>query len=209
MFMSYLMFNVFTDFRKITILLLGLAVTACASTSITERWMGPEINAPYRHVLIIGISDSQQTRRIYENHFASELIKRNIKATPGYKLIDSKQTISRETVGRAIKGSDIDSVLVTYLVSADSELRVQESPLNSSYSGTPDDNMISATLISNRGRTSSSEVIGLKNDFYDVKSESLIWSAQTKTVAPESIDQAIIDVTALLIKQLFDDNILN
>jgi len=199
----------FTGFIKIiTFLLLCVVMTSCANTSLVQSWKQPELEKSFNHLMIIGISDSQQTRRIYENHFVAELKKKNITATPSYKLISSKQIINRETILKALQGTDIDSVLVSYLVSADSEIRHYDSPLNPSYSGSPDDNLISATLITNRGRSSSSEVIGLKNDFYDVQAKSMIWSAQTRTVAPESIDHAITEVTELLIKELINDNIL-
>jgi hypothetical protein len=195
--------------RNIALLLITAVLAACSTTSLTESWKEADVNRSYSHPLIIGISDSQQTRRIYENYFVNELKKKNITATPSYQLLNSKQPINRETVLKAVENTSIDSVLVTYLVTADSVVRHSDSPLNpTSYSGNPDDNMISATLISERGRTSSSEEIGLKNDFYDVQAEKMVWSAQTNTVAPESIDQTITEVTKLLIKELFNDNIL-
>lgn len=196
------------NIKIVALLLLCLIAASCASTSLVESWKEPENDKSYHHLLIIGISDSQQTRRIYEGYFAGELEKKNITATSSYTLISSKQEINRETVLQAIKGSSIDAVLVTYLVSADEQITHHDSPLNPSYSGTPDDNLISATLVASRGRTSSSEVVGLKNDLYDVQSQTLVWSARTKTVAPESIDHAITEVTHLLINELFSDNLL-
>lgn len=193
---------------KALILLLSLTVASCSHTSLTENWKQPELNKTFEHLLIIGVSDSQQTRRIYENYFVATLKQRNIDATPSYNLISSKENIDRETVVKAIEGTDIDAVLVSYLVAADTEMRSHDSPLNPGYSGSPDDNMLSATMITTRGRASSEEIIGLKNDLYDVASKSLVWSAQTKTVAPESIDQAITEVTEVLIKQLVADNLI-
>jgi len=202
------MFTGFIRIKNSVILLLCLVMTSCASTSLTQSWKQPELEKSFKHLMIIGISDSQQTRRIYENHFVAELKKKNITAIPSYKLISSKQIINRETVLKAVRGTDIDSVLVSYLVSVDSEIRHYDSPLNPGYSASPDANMISATLITDRGRSRSSEVIGLKNDLYDVQAKSMVWSAQTRTVAPESIDHAITEVTKLLIKELINDNIL-
>ena len=158
--------------------------------------------------MIIGISDSQQTRRIYENHFVSELKKKNIDAVPSYTLISSKQVINRETVVAAIKDTDIDAVLVSYLVSADEEIRHQNSPLNMSYSGSVESSQISATIVTTRGRSRTGEVFVLKNDIYDAESNELVWSAYTKTVAPESIDEVVTDVTELLIGELFADELL-
>lgn len=194
--------------KYLTSLFLCFLITACTNTKITHSWLETEHNKSYKHPMIIGISDSQQTRRIFENHFVSELKKQGITATPSFTLINSKQEMNRETVESVVQGTDIDAVLMTYLVAADIENRHHDSPLNPGYSGSADTNQVSATMISTRGRTSTTEIIKLKNDLYDVASQKLIWSTQTKTVAPESIDRVIIDVTAVLIDQLTDDDIL-
>lgn len=193
--------------KYITTSFMCLLLSACANTKIVQNWLLDEQIKSYSSPMIIGISDSQQTRQIYEKYFVAELAKKNITAIPSYTLISSKQAINRETVLNAIKNTEIDSVLVSYLVSTDARLTFQDSPVNPGYLGDTD-NMMSDTLISTRGRASSSEVIGLKNDLYDVATESVVWSVQTETVAPESIDDVIIDVTALLIKQLFSDGIV-
>ncbi|HHJ35951.1 MAG TPA: hypothetical protein ENJ87_09325 [Gammaproteobacteria bacterium] len=190
------------------ILMLCLSITSCASTSITEDWVEEGLNGTYEHPMILAIADSQQTRRIYEKYFVSELKKKNITAIPSYELISSKQKLNRETVVHAIRGTDIDSVLVTYLILADSKIQVSESPIDMGYSGNVENLMMSDTLISVRGRSNSAEIIGLKSDFYDVASKKLVWSVQTQSVAPESIDQVITEVSDLLIGRLYDDGVL-
>ncbi len=202
------MFAKCLNVKKLLILLISLSTVACANTSITQDWVADTLPEPYKHPMIIGISDSQQTRQIYEKHFVAKLGERDIKATPSYTLINSKQIINRETIIKAIQDTDIDSVLVTYLVSADSEMKHHDSPINMGYSGNVENNMMSDTLISIRGRSRSSEIIGLKSDFYDARSKTVVWSVQTRTVAPESIDEVVIAVTELLITQLLDDDIL-
>ena len=194
--------------KKIFTLFISLLLVSCANTSITESWVEEDNPKSYKHPMIIGLSDSQQTRQIYEKHLASGLGEKSVTATPSYALISSKQKINRETVVNSIRGTEIDSVLVTYLVSADSKLEHRDSPINTGYSGNVDNSLMSDTLISNRGRSRSSEVITLKSDFYDVQAKKVVWSMQTKTVAPESIDEVIINVTELLISQLLDDDIL-
>ncbi len=190
------------------VLLLSSIVASCANTSVQESWLDEGFSKPYQHPMVIGISDSQQTRQIYEKHFVSELKKLNIRATPSYELISSKQKMNRETVIDVVDGTDIDSVIITYLVSSETEVKHHDSPLSQSYSGGDDSNRISATLVSTRGRTSNTEIITLKSDLYDVRTKSLVWTVQTRTVAPESIDEVVIDVTALLIDQMISDDIL-
>ena len=190
------------------VMVLSMIMASCSNTSVIQDWVQEDFEKSYQHPMIIGISDSQQTRQIYEKHFVAELAKENITATPSYKLINSKQRMNRDTVLEAVEGTDIDSVIITYLVSSETEVLHHESPLSQGYSGDPDSTKVSATLISTRGRTSSAEIITLKNDLYDVETRTLRWTAQTRTVAPESIDEVVTDVTSLLVEQLVDDGIL-
>lgn len=193
--------------KKMIVLMLFTLIASCANTSITQKWVESDIKQTYKRPLIIGISDSQQTRRIFENHMVAELNKKKITATPSYTLISSKQEINRETVAKVVAGTELDSVLITYLVAVDTDTNLRESPLGAGYSGNMADMEVSSTIIVNRGRYNESEIISLKNDFYDVASESMIWTAQTKSVAAESIDSVVIDVTALIIKQLYNDKL--
>jgi len=201
------MYTMNMSIKNVAVLLLCAVISACATTKITESWVDPELKQSYKRPLIIGISDSQQTRRVYENYFVAELKKKNISATASYTMISSKQKLNRDTIENAIQDTDIDSVLVTYLVSADAETKLRDSPMTNTYSGDTENNMMSATLITSPGRYSEADIIVLKNDFYDTKSKSIIFSVQTRTVAAESIDEIIKDVTGLLITSLFDEHI--
>ncbi len=192
----------------IILLVMAVAIVSCSSTSLLQSWKETEAGRVYKHLMIIGISDSQQTRQLYEKYFVAELKKRNVTATPSYQLISSKQKMNRETVVAAIQGTEIDAVLVTYLVTADSEMKYRDSPLGASYSGTAEGSQISATIVTKRGRSSSEEVFVLKSDIYDAQSKTLVWSARTETVAPESIDEVITEVTALLIDRMFSDSVV-
>ncbi|NOQ87681.1 MAG: hypothetical protein GQ550_02065 [Gammaproteobacteria bacterium] len=187
---------------------MAVAISSCANTSMIESWKDADVARSYKHPMIIGVSDSQQTRQIYEKYFVAELKKKKISATPSYELINSKQKMNRETVVAAIQGTEIDAVLVSYLISADVEIKHRDSPLGATYSGTAEGSQISATIVSSRGRSRSEEVFVLKTDLYDVQSKTMVWSVQSKTVGPESIDEVVTDVTALLIERMFSDGII-
>lgn len=195
-------------FKNYIVLALSVFIVSCANTKVIENWVDADHSKPYKHPMIIGISDSQQTRQIYEKHFVEELNKLNITATASYTLISSKQKMNRETVLGVMEGTDIDAVIVTYLVSSDTEVKHHESPLSHGYSGDIEGSKLSATLVSTRGRTSSAEIITLKNDLYDRQKKTLVWTTQTRTVAPESIDEAITDVVELLINQMLSDDVI-
>lgn len=202
------MFTKSIKVKNIVVLLLSIVIVSCASTSVKESWILEGHNKSYKQPMIIGISDSQQTRRLYEDYMVAELNKKNINAIASHTLISSKQKIDRDTVIVTVKGTEIDAVIVSYLVSDEAVTVHRDSPLNTGYSSNVENNKVSDTLISVRGRSSSGEIVVLKNDLYDTQTKSLVWSVQTRSVAPESIDQVITEVTELLIKQMFDDKIL-
>jgi len=194
--------------KYFVIFVLSVFIAACANTEVTQSWHEANLNKSYKHPMIIGISDSQQTRQVFEKYFTAELKKINVAAIPSYKLINSKQKMNRETVAKAVRGTDIDAVFVTYLVSSEQEIKNHESPLSQGYSGDVESSRMSDTLVSTRGRTSSTEIVTLKTDLYDVQTKSLVWSMLTRTVAPESIDEVVTDVTALLIEQMRSDDLI-
>lgn len=193
---------------KVASVLVGLLViSSCANTQVTKNWL-QEASLSYQHPMIVAIVDSQQTRQVYEKHFTSQLKELNVNATPSYKKINSKQSFTKETITNVLDGSNIDSVLITYLIADDTDVDAQDSPLGMTYTGDIKENIISDTLVSTRGRPNSDEVIVLKTDLYDPSSQSIVWSTQTKTTGPKSIDEVIANVSGLLVQQLINDGML-
>jgi hypothetical protein len=194
--------------KKLLILCLCVFAVSCATTSLDDSWKSDDVTHPYQKPMIIGISDSQQTRQIFEKHFIATLKQNNITATPSYTLINSKQKINRETIVNAIQGTDIDAVLVTYRVADEAEFVPGESIVKNGHEGHEEHNHMSATIVTKRGRSRSSEIFMLKTDMYAVDTKSLVWSAQTESVGPDSVDQVVTEVIDILIKELFADDML-
>ncbi len=196
--------------------IVSVVVSSCANTTITQSWMQQDAERrTYKQPMVLVISDSQQTRRIYEDSLVAKLKAEGVTATPSYLLIDSRSEINRETVDAAVQRSNqnaynnmpIDSVLISYLAVVDKALSKQDSPLGETYSGDAEDNMLSATLIVGRGRFNTKEVIPLKNDLYDVQEKSIVWSVQTKTDDLTTIDDLVVSVTDALVEELVDDEV--
>ncbi len=191
-------------------------VSGCANTTITQSWTQQDAERrTYKQPMVLVISDSQQTRRIYEDSLVARLKEEGISATPSYLLIGSRSEINSENVDSAIQRSNqnaynnmpIDSVLISYLAVVDKALSKQDSPLGETYSGDAGDNMLSATLIVGRGRFNTKEVVPLKNDLYDIQQKSIVWSVQTKTDDLTTIDALVVSVTEALVDELVDDEV--
>jgi hypothetical protein len=64
------------------------------------------------------------------------------------------------------------------------------------------------TYVHNPGYYTTHETYTIETSLYDVASEELIWTARSRTFSPESVDEVIVDLTKLLIKDLSDKNLI-
>ncbi len=193
---------------------------SCANTKISQSWVEPDNKKFYNDLLIIGIGESEQNRRAYESYFVEELRDNAIEAEASYKLIKSNEKIDRDTVSKAIKGLDIDGVIVTHMVAIDEETVYRPSTgymyggayggyyrgghYGGLYSYYPHVN----SYVHNPGYYTTHETYTLETSLYDVASEELVWTARSRTFSPESVDDVIVDLTKLLIKDLADKKLI-
>lgn len=192
----------------------AILLAACANTKISQSWVEPDNKRSYDDLLIIGIGESEQNRRAYESHFVESLREVGTEAEASYKLIKSNEKIDRDTVAKAIKGMDIDGVIVTHMVAVDEETIYRPTmdymPMYGGgyygglYSYYPHVN----SYVTQPGYYTTHETYTLETNLYDVESEELIWSARSRTFSPESVQEVIVDLTKLLINDLQEKNLL-
>ena len=214
-----MLFNLQQYIRILSCSVAAVLLTSCANTKITQSWVEPDNKETYKDLLIIGIGESQQNRRAYESYFHEELAKRNIESIASYKVIKSDATIDRDTVVKSIEGLDIDGVLITHMVAVDEETVYR--PAGYSYGGAyggyygagyyggmysyyPHVN----TYVTNPGYYTTHDTYTLETNLYDVKTEQLVWTARSRSFAPESVDEVIVDLTKLLINDLEEKNLI-
>ena len=198
----------------------ALLLVSCANTKISQSWVEPSNKKSYKDLLIIGIAESEQNRRAYESHFIEELRAHGIEAEASYKLIKSNEKIDRDTVTKAIEGLGMDGVIVTHLVAVDEETIYRPTTgygyggyggigygggyYGGMYSYYPHVN----SYVNNPGYYTTHETYTLETNLYDIKSEELVWSARSRTFSPESVQEVIVDLTKLLIKDLEEKDLI-
>ena len=207
--------------RQVAILCVtSLLVVSCANTKISQSWVEPSNTKAYKDLLIIGIGESEQNRRAYESHFVEELSAIGIEGVASYKLIKSDEKIERNTVVSAIKGLDIDGVIITHMVAVDEETVYRPTTgymygggYGVGYGGGHYGGMYSYyphvnSYVHNPGYYTTHETYTLETNLYDVESEELVWSARSRTFSPESVQEVIVDLTKLLISDLADKDLI-
>ena len=204
-----------------------LYISACSNTKLYQTWSDPDSSRSYNDIMIIGIAESEQLRRAYETYFADRMSERGIQSLASYKLIDHKteQEIGKDKnsfrtiIESAIAGSDIDAVLITHLVAIEDEdiyrpsMDYQPAYGPTYYTTTYYGDMHGyhgyvTSYIQQPGYFTQEYTYVLETNLYDVKTEELVWTTRSKTLAPESMDDAIEELTGMIIDDLVSRDII-
>jgi hypothetical protein len=103
--------------RVIFPLLILLSLTGCASVSMVSTWRDQAApRKSYKNLLVVGITEKQQMRTVFEEVMAAELRKTGISATPSYTVTGAEPKLSRESVEKAALAAGVDAVLTAQLI---------------------------------------------------------------------------------------------
>ena len=202
-------------------------MSACSNTKLSQTWSDPDFSASYNDIMIVGITESEQLRRAYETYFADHISNRGMQSLASYKLINHKSEMAlsqdkesfRTIVESAIKGSDIDAVLITHLVSIEEEdvyrpsLDYQPAYGSTYYTTGYYGTMYGyhgyvTTYVQQPGYCTNEQTYTLETNLYDVKTEELVWTTRSRTFSPESMDDVIKELTGLIIDDLVSREII-
>ena len=188
-------------------------ITSCSNTKLTSVWMDKEKSGTsFNDILVIGISDKELNRRLFEETFTTELNAAGVKSEVSYKILPQGSKINRDTVSAAIKGKNIDAVIVTHLVTVDKETIYRENmdyrPSYGYYNGLYNYYPYVNGYVQQPGYYTTADVVTLETNLYEVKSEELVWSAHSRSFAPESAKEVIDDLVKLVIKDLEEKGLI-
>ena len=188
-------------------------LASCSNTKITSVWMDQKkAGTSYNDILVIGIAEEQHNRRLFEEEFTAQLTAAGIESEVSYKMLPEGTSITRETVSEAIEGKNIDAVIVTHLVAVKEETVYRQNmdyrPTYGYYNGLYSYYPHVHTYVHNPGYYTTHDVVMLETNLYEVKSEELVWSAQSRSFAPESAKEVIDDLVKLVIKDLKEKGLI-
>jgi hypothetical protein len=190
-----------------------LIISSCSNTKITSTWMdSKKAGTSYNDILIIGIAKEEHNRRLFEEQFSTQLTAAGIESEVSYRILPEGTEINRDNVSAAIKGKEIDAVIVTHMVSVEEETVYRQNmdyrPTYGYYNGLYNYYPHVNTYVQQPGYYTTHDVVILETNLYEVKSEELVWSAQSRSFAPESAKEVIDDLVKLVIKDLKEKGLI-
>ncbi len=117
-----------------------LLIASCANTKLTSTWMDEKkAGSTYNDILIIGIAEKEHNRRLFEETFNKQLGEMGVESEVSYTLLPEGTEINRDTVTAAIKGKNIDAVIVTHMIGVEEQTVYRQSmdymPTQGDYNG--------------------------------------------------------------------------
>ena len=186
----------------------GVLIFACAGTKLTHTWVNEAHRGkPVSNILVIGLTykGNEEVRRSFEDKFVAQLRAAGIEAISSVDAISipADMKLEKGEILKAVSKFNNDAVIITHLVSKENkESYTRSRPGHGGYYGRY------RWAYSYPGYSRTSKTVLLATNLYDVKTEKLLWSGESKTLNPDSNDQMFDDVIKAVIKDLQKNNLL-
>ncbi len=96
-------------------------LSSCATTSLVDTWRNPDMTMLKHHkLLLVYISKSDNTSRLYEDVLASELNRRGVVSVSGYTLMPEGKRVNRQILTKGVEQSGADAVITMQLSESNS-----------------------------------------------------------------------------------------
>ena len=187
--------------------LIGVAAlfAACTTAKPIAEWRNHVFTGgPFDNILIVGVSDRVTARRAFENTFVDRLGEEQIKATAAFAVMPQNARPTEENIKTVIEDIRFDAVLITHLVGVDEKTVYHEAIyLPAAYAGNFSGyyNHIEGYLYK-PGYYRLNTNVKLETNLYDARSEALVWSMQSETIDPESVQKLIDAQIKIVVKRL-------
>ena len=114
----------------------------------------------------------------------------------------------KETILNAVNKFENDAVIITHLIDKEEkETFTRGGDAHRGYYGFYH-SRYTYSYARDPGYSSTSKTVRLETNLYDVKTEKLIWSGQSKTFSKDSKDQIINDVIKVVINDLQNNKLI-
>jgi hypothetical protein len=204
--------------RNLTLLLLITATLATlpgctSSVSLTNVWSAPDHQpGSIDKILVVGLAHREEMRSIFEYQLRFELTNQGVAAMASIDGLPTDEALSRETFDAYFQDADIDAVLITGLVSADTLQKYVPGESYTMSTGYYDSwhgyYTTRYNVYHDPGYLTTSTEYMLESNLYETAGGKLIWRAISKAVDPEHAMEVIEELSKMLVYQLREDGLI-
>jgi hypothetical protein len=185
-------------------------IISCAGTELTHTQVDEVYKGkPVSDILVIAITGNEDTRRSYEREFVAQLGSAGVEAISSEDAIPMPADLKmkKEMILNAVNQFENDAVIITHLIDKEEkEVYTRGGQVDRGYYGFYHSRFSYAR---DPSYSSTSKTLRLDTNLYDVKTEKLIWSGQSKTLSKDSKYQIINDVIKVVINDLQKNKLIS
>lgn len=206
----------------IFIFIVSILAACSPATQITGSWKSPsppQNPIAYQSVMIVSMSQNLQARQTVENDLAAAISSSGVQARKGIEAfpptISDSNEADKHNMLHKIRETGVQGIVTIALIKEETENRYV--PGNYGYAPVSRFHYYGMftgyytnwypTMYS-PGYYQQDKVYFMEVNFYDAKSEELIWSAQSQTYNPGSLPQFSKDFSRVIANQMKKDGVL-
>ena len=192
----------------------------CSSISLVENWKNPDIvlfNA--NKVLLVGMTQSEETREDFESQLKKEFTNRNVEAWRSIDVFDLSLTDSRKTekeldeVEQSLLDKDFDAILLTKITGSENRENFMKSisRWDDHQSRFNDDYLEHQGIYYDDDYYEKFTVYHAETTLYCIcegKERAMIWRGVIDIADPNNVEKAIKDYIKLVISTLEEQDLI-
>ena len=188
---------------------LALLVGCAASSNVRESYVDPQYtNASFGKYLVIGVAGSYNNRAQFERTLVSAIRNKGTSAIAYYNVVPGNEPLDRDSVIAAASDSQADAVLVTRVLSQQSDVTIRDGSAGAKASvvgGRPVNFFRYDYEELNEPATINLAVtVTLVTELFSAADETMIWAIETSISGAEDVN-SLIDQTAAAIADKLDN----
>jgi len=203
------------------VLLLASLMLACSpSQKITSYWANKEAitDVPYNTIYIMAITQNESRQPLIENEMADVLISRGRRVVLNSEIFppsfSAVKELTKEQLAETIKNRGCDAVLTLAVLDTKTETTYNQGtayyPMSYGYYGSyygyyshyyP--------VVYSPGYYSVDKTYYIETNFFDVKTDQLLWSIHSEALNPSDIDSMFDQYSSLILDKLRQEGLIS
>jgi len=182
------------------LLVCALGVGCASTTQMTGTWTAPDFRAaPADKILVLGIGASDLATRMFENAMAAELDARGLTAVRGSTVFPINAPVDTLALQQFVMDNEVDLLSVTRLVDISESAKWVSGSTTyvpvAAYSHFGGYYGTAFVAAHEPGHLQKSTAATVETNVYVARSGKLVWSGQSRTVDPLSVDDAVYGIS--------------
>jgi hypothetical protein len=176
-----------------------------AGAEVVDQWQAaPEPGRRYGTVFVIGVAQTDEVRRLFEDAFVRELEAQGVRGIASHATLPGTD-VSRGQVVAAVRASGADGVVVTRLLKREQRHKASLSPGDyyAHYS-----NASKTIYAPQPSVVYRSEVVTLETRLFDAAREQMVWAASTELFDPRATQAQVGRLVRSIVKDLKEGSLI-